>query len=590
MRALPLLLSTLLLLGCPIRDQDRSPGGGGMPGGSGGAGGMQAPNTVSITSPTATVYTNASVTIAIGTSQPTTSTVTLVAAGPDGSQTIGTVTAPQTSLVWNTTGAGEGTYSVTAELTTNGNVVSSNTTTIVVDRTPPKVVVSSLVPAPGASNVVLVAPIEVPFSEPILLSTISASAIPIQTASGTTLPTTLTLSSDGTTATIDITSDKGISLNQAFTGSFAKTITDLAGNGLLEPSTTWSWIVPVWIKYAPLDSRSLPVVAVGTNFQPIVGYTVCGVGNSGDACPPVLHIAVSDGQAWNDLGTPGGGGSSNNTAIFVDAQDHPNVAWGSSTSGGVGEVLFASWDGTAWQTSIYPPIMLATSATSDVNALALAIDSMGRPVVAYRGEIYTPAAKTDIYVAAWTGSTWNTTFGAVGDPTSNTIDLLLNNQDVPIVTAVNSDNSSGAFLWSGTSWAFTAGAQATNAAGALDTNGNPVMLNSTTATSWLPEHLTNSAWLPLVATAVPSSSMAGSPSLTNITDRLPVVAWYEPAVSPQSMALARWSGTAWDTRAGSANAGGFPNNQPPALLVDGRNDIWIGWTEGTQINVWMSNY
>jgi hypothetical protein len=129
---------------------------------------MQSPNTVSITSPTTTAYTNASVTIAIATGQPTTSTITLVAVGPAGSQTIGTVTSPQTTLVWNTTGAGEGTYSVTAQLTTSGNVVSSNTATIIVDRTPPQVVVSSLVPAPGASNVVLVAPIQVAFSEALL--------------------------------------------------------------------------------------------------------------------------------------------------------------------------------------------------------------------------------------------------------------------------------------------------------------------------------------------------------------------------------------------------------------------------------------
>ena len=589
MRALPLLfLSTLLLLGCPTREQDHSPADGGA--GAGGAGGMQAPNTVSITSPSTTAYTNASVTIAIATGQPTTSTITLVAAGPTGSQTIGTVTAPQTSFVWNTTGAGEGTYSVTAQLTTNGNVVSSNAASIIVDRTPPQVVVSSLIPSPGASNVVLVAPIQVAFSEPLLLSTINASAIPIQTASGTTLPTTLTLSSDGTTATIDITSDKGLSLNQAFTGSFAKTITDLAGNGLVAPSTTWSWIVPGWVKYAPLNSNGPPVVAVGTNYQPIVAYTVCGVGNAADSCPTVLHVAVSDGQAWNDLGSPGGGASANNTAIFVDAQNHPNVAWGSQTSEGVGEVLFASWNGTAWQTTTYPPILLPATEGTNVDALALAMDSMGRPIVAYRGDLYAPTAKTDVYVAAWTGSIWNTAFGAVGDPNSNTIDLILNDQDVPIVTAVNTDNSSGAFVWNGTSWAFTAGAQAINAAGALDTNGNPVMLNSTTATSWLPEHLTSGAWLPLVATAVPSSAMASSPSLTNTNDRLPVVAWYEPAVSPHSMALARWSGTAWDTRAGSANAGGFPSSQPAALIVDGRNDIWIGWSEGLQIDVWMSNY
>src|ERR1022692_3917698 len=128
MRALSLLFfaSTLLLAGCPTRDQDRALTDGGMPGvggssggsgiggaggggaGAGGAGGVQPPNTVSITAPTTTVYTNASVPIAIATGEPTTMPVTLTAVGPDGSQTIGTITAPQTSFLWSTTGVGEG--------------------------------------------------------------------------------------------------------------------------------------------------------------------------------------------------------------------------------------------------------------------------------------------------------------------------------------------------------------------------------------------------------------------------------------------------------------------------------------------------
>src|ERR1022692_1992758 len=295
MRALSLafVASTLLLAGCPTRDQDRALTDGGMPGvggssggsgiggasaggagaggaGAGGAGGVQPPNTVSITAPTTTVYTNASVPIAIATGEPTTMPVTLTAVGPDGSQTIGTITAPQTSFLWSTTGVGEGSYTVTAQLSTNGKIITSNTATIIVDRTPPQVVTSALIPATGATNVVLVAPIEAVFSEAILPSTINPNAIPIQTSSGSTLPTTVSLSADGTTATIAITSDKGISLNQSFGqsfgGTFAKTITDLAGNALVEPATTWSWNVPAWIKYAPITSHATrPILAVGMN-------------------------------------------------------------------------------------------------------------------------------------------------------------------------------------------------------------------------------------------------------------------------------------------------------------------------------------
>ena len=157
---------------------------------------------------------------------------------------------------------------------------------------------------------------------------------------------------------------------------------------------------------------------------------------------------------------------------------------------------------------------------------------MGHPVVAYRSDIYAPTTTTtEIYVARWTGSAWDTSFGAVGDPSSKTFDIVLNDQNVPIVSVVDSTNASGVFIWGGTSWAFTAGAGATNASLALDVNGSPVMLNSVT-TNWVPGHLTNGTWLPVVSNPVPSSPTSSNPSLASDTDRLPVVAWYDPSQSP----------------------------------------------------------
>ena len=160
---------------------------------------------------------------------------------------------------------------------------------------------------------------------------------------------------------------------------------------------------------------------------------------------------------------------------------------------------------------------------------------------------------------------------------------------MPIVSVVDSTNQRGVFIWSGTSWAFTAGAGATNASLALDAGGNPVMLNSGT-TTWLPEHLTNGAWLPFVSSSVPSSTTSANPTIANTTDRLPVVAWYDPSQSPAAIGLTRWTGSAWDSRAGFANGGNFPNSSAPALLVDARNDVWISWGENAKIYVWMSNY
>src|SRR5437868_5950664 len=55
--------------------------------------------------------------------------------------------------------------------------------------------------------------------------------------------------------------------------------------------------------------------------------------------------------------------------------------------------------------------------------------------------------------------------------------------------------------------------------------------------------------------------------------------------------VARWTGTAWDTRFGLFNAGQNPlNNIVPELVVDARGKIWVAWKEGTAAQVWSSNY
>jgi hypothetical protein len=106
------------------------------------------------------------------------------------------------------------------------------------------------------------------------------------------------------------------------------------------------------------------------------------------------------------------------------------------------------------------------------------------------------------------------------------------------------------------------------------------------ASNWIPEHLTGGTWLSLVSAQVPTTSNSTNPTLTSDAAQQPVVAWS----TPSGIGLVRWLGTSWDTRPGFASRGAAPNNSPPQLIVDQRNNMWIGWTEGATVNVWMSNY
>jgi hypothetical protein len=73
-------------------------------------------------------------------------------------------------------------------------------------------------------------------------------------------------------------------------------------------------------------------------------------------------------------------------------------------------------------------------------------------------------------------------------------------------------------------------------------------------------------------------------------DGSPVVAWVDTSKGVR-LGVARWTGTAWDTRLGLFNAGQNPANTiVPELVVDPRGSVWVAWKEGTEIQVWMSNH
>src|SRR5437763_3312260 len=78
-----------------------------------------------------------------------------------------TLIPPSYEYAWDTTKVIEASYVITAEVEFSNDTGTSNPVTIVVDRTPPTLLRT---PVPGAVDVMLRAPIQVAFSEPIVLS------------------------------------------------------------------------------------------------------------------------------------------------------------------------------------------------------------------------------------------------------------------------------------------------------------------------------------------------------------------------------------------------------------------------------------
>lgn len=580
-----MLLSVLLLAGCPTRrDPDEVKIVATTPAPD--AGTPEAPlPTLRITSPASNTSTNGIVAVTVEVTGGTApATIQLFEDGT----VLATLDSPAPyTFTWDTKGIADGTHTLVAKASVDHESITSVPVTITVDRTAPTVVATT--PAPGATDVVLRAPIAVTFSEPILASSFTASAVTLQVG-GAVVPTTATLSSDGMSAAIGITDLSSFALPATFSVTLATTITDLVGNALTVPTVAWTWGVPDWIKYAPIASTTVPAVAVGSNFQPVIAYTRC-IANSSSTCLDDLFVAESDGQAWNSLGQVAnliGPGS-----LDLDAQGHPVVAGIGTPAGSLPSVLLASWNGSAWDSSMSPlgiDITYAFTASPIVR-----LDPSGRPVVAWKDAV--TATEADVGVARWTGTFWDKSFGKLGLTNVSSHSLILDGSGNPIVGLCEGVSSIGTVAkaafgaWNGNSWTFSGSNNSEVPFVVLDGGFEPAMVVGGTV-----DHYSNGSWLPIVSGTTPIDNSAEVPHLAMTSDHQPVVAWIE-AGRPGKIGLARWTGTQWTARAGLFNAGGVVTldamgapAEPPGLVVDARGNAWVYWREGSSVNLWMSNY
>jgi hypothetical protein len=583
MRSL-MLLSLLALTGCPTRPDDvRVVGTAPTPAPDTDADVPEGPlPTLRITSPMSNTSTNGIVSVVVDVATGTAPAI--ITLSEDGT-VLTTLDAPVPyRYAWDTKNTPDGKHTLLAQATVDGKSIASAPVTIVVDRTAPIIV--STIPASGAANVVLRAPIVVGFSEPILASSFGASAVSLQVG-GASVPTTATLSSDGLSATVAINDLSSFALPATFSVTLAATITDLVGNPLKTPTAPWSWNVPDWIKYAPIASTTLPSLAVGPNFQPVLAYTRCLTSGS-STCVDDMFVAESDGQAWNNLGQVAnliGPGS-----LDLDAQGRPIVAGIASVPGGLASLYLASWNGSGWDSSI-PPLPIDTAVDFTASPI-VRLDPSGRPLVAWKDAV--TATEADVGVARWTGTAWDRSFGKLGLTNVNAHSLILDGAGNPVVGLVTfsagglaslSLPSAGFRAWNGAAW--TSGTPLTLGAPfvALGQSQEPMMIEGSSV-----YHFSSGAWLPATSTAVPAGGTVGSFHLATGADHLPVVAWLD-TTGPVKVGLARWTGIAWNARAGLFNANGsVATAEGPGVLVDARGSAWVSWREGSSVNVWMSNY
>jgi hypothetical protein len=589
------LMPLLLLTGCPTKAKpdldarapsdgrarnDGSAGDGSTPDGAKGDGGRSdAPpttTTLQITSPASGTYANGSVAIRVTASGGTApAAISLML---DGGTAIATLNAPSPyTFTWNTAGVADGPHILIAKSTTGSPQIISGPVTVNVDHTPPTV--KTTVPATGATNVVLRAPITVTFSE--AMAAASSAGIGLSLG-GAAIASTATLSPDGTSASIVIGDPTSFGLPGMFSVTFAATVTDVAGNALVQPAPAWAWAVPDFITYATIPGTgfniSNPVLAISKAFQPVVGLAQLFVSSSGSQEYNTLHVEKSDGQAWTDLGRPSpNGDESYGFSMALGADDNPAVAWAEKGN----NVYVSTWTGSAWGTAsaaVDPAADPATLASFPV----VRLDPTGLPVLAWIEKGPPPSAAQNIFVTHLTSGGGSTGApGAIPVAGATALDLILDPQGNPIVAWRNSsltevDIFRGAEL---TSPALTVFADPTLG---LDATSNPLLIAGTGGFGVFA--LSAGSWVLAPPAQIQIDGNAQSPKLRTDPAHNPVVGWIESG----KFTYERWTGTAWDLRAGIFGDG--QSNQAFDMIVDSRGTVWLMGCNPSRALVIMSNY
>jgi hypothetical protein len=595
MRRTCLCFLAVLLTGCPTRPRlQGSDGGDASTGaGDGDAGDLNSDvddggQSISIVSPASMTYANGHVLIQVQVSGATPKKVQLLRndmAWQD-------LMPPKFEFDWDTVAAADGPYVLTATETTMDNaVVTSAPVTVTVDHKPPTV--TKVDPASGSDSVALTAPIQVTFSEPVLMSTVTDGAVQLA-GGGTPVASTIVLAPDAMSLTVTITDPKALTLPADFTATVAPTITDRAGNLLSPLGTPWTWTVPAWIRLPPLKTDKPPRLAIDADRRPVVAYATLDTVNANSVYD--VRIARLEGGAWNTaMGAPTTTADTarNGYSLALDSKGQPVVAWTETFAQTV--VHVGAWTGTGWN-STFPALDAINDLGKDGSLPSVQVDGSDRPVVAWR-EVTGNFPTYDIYVARWNGTAWAFLNGGGfqgGAGFQRLLDgpqLVLDGQGNPMFGWFDSDLGSGVASWSGTTWVPGQGLiGGFTPYPVLDANGVVFIAVKSTDLHVKKWNASMANWVEAVSTPLTTSPSWNAPRLALGDGGAPIAAWVDTSNGVR-IGVARWTGTTWDTRFGLFNAGQNPaTNIIPELAVDRLGKIWVAWQEGTAAQVWVSNY
>jgi len=514
--------------------------------------------------PAATTYTNGTVDVSVEVTNGTPEAVELFA----GDELLVTLTSPYTHR-WDTTMKPEGTYTLKAKARRGSQTFMSEAREVVVDRTPPQVVLRT--PSPGAQDVSVRQPIRVTFSEPLDPGSLADPRVHLSmqtSGSPIELAKTLSLSTDGTELTITPSSKPNVP-NELFITMDA--LKDHAGNAISNPGA-WNWKYPAW----------LPV---------------------GE---PLSRLSEEGGMVTSPAESP---------SLALDARGNPVVAWlerpTTRSSYSEAQVFVQRWNGTVWES--VGDAASSSWAVAFAGPPSLEVDNSDRPVVSWFhvGGVY-------VFITRWEGHWQEMGRLSKGAAIASKPSLQLDGGGNPLVLWAQDDQSSSfppptsdAFLgqWSGTEWMVTGRLQARSepqtsvvdavvkwgstaqsvvAWGEADNSGHIDMyVGRISAGEW--------SSIGSALSARPGTTAALKPSLQLDVAGNPILAWKElnEGGNSSNLYVQRWSGVQWEPLGDGVNSEtSIAEVDDPVLALDASGNPIVAWTgnDGNTTNIYVHRW
>jgi hypothetical protein len=440
---------------------------------------------------------------------------------------VATLASPY-ELRWSAQSLEEGTHVLSVRATLEGRRFTSESRTLIVDRTPPRLV--SHTPLTGSQFVSVHQTVQATFSEPLDSTTVSTESVKLLSEAGV-IAADVVLASEGTSLTLQPAAllPADAVLQVGFDGSVA----DLAGNALQALPQPWKWTVPGFLPLGEPQSAS-------------------PTENSEVLC----------------------------ASLQVDGTGRPVVAWwdgtGSETTFGV---RVRRWNDSGWE-QLGGVLEVPTSSFSSF--CSLAVDGEGRLIVVWAE--FPISGAISMRARRWSGSTWDALGDVVLRQQAGAVLIVSRGNRHGQLALAFAETYQGidqvsVWRWNGSGWSMLGGGLKGNSSSsvsgirlALDAAGNPVVAWSEGGPGSLAAYMrrwNGSAWdaIPMPSQTYPGEVIideSGAPVLD-------VPAWNGTALSTQ---LQRWNGSSWATLGNPISLyPGATDSRVTALALDGQGRL-----------------